>query len=268
MIKLIVSDLDGTLVNDKKEFAPDFFDILKKLNEKDIKFTIASGRSQYTLEKVFTPMEKEVYYISDNGGYIKGSGIEKVILPLTREQAQKTVQEALKIEKLQIIMCAKDKAYFVRPDFEYIAEISQYYINYEIVDDYEKINEQILKIAIHDPLGSAKNGYPKIKDKLDKDLIAVVSAPDWLDVMNKDLNKGVALSHLQKHFCISPDETMVFGDFNNDIEMLKEAKYSFAMSNANSTVKASANFVAPSNNEFGVVQMIKNIGENGEGGTF
>ena len=54
MIKLIASDLDGTLVNDQKEFAPDFFDILKELTKLDIKFCVASGRSTYALKKVFS----------------------------------------------------------------------------------------------------------------------------------------------------------------------------------------------------------------------
>lgn len=256
MIKLIVSDLDGTLVNDKKEFSPDFCSILKELKKKNIKFTIASGRSQYTLEKVFSPLDKDIYYISDNGGYISGDNIEEVILPLSHKEAQETVKECLKIEKAQVIMCTKDKAYFVRTDEQYLDIISYYYINYEKIEDYTQIDEQILKVAVFDPLGSSKNSYPKLKDKLDKNLIGVVSSVEWLDVMNKNLNKGLALKNLQKHLGITKEETMVFGDFNNDIEMLKEAKFSFAMKNSTDKVKEVANYIAPDNNSFGVAKTI------------
>lgn len=257
MIKLIVSDIDGTLLNDAKEFAPDFFENLEKLQKENVKFVAASGRSQYTLEKVFHPFERDIIYISDNGGYIKGNSFEKVIMPMTEAQVHSTVETCLNVNGLQVIMCAKDRAYFVCPDMEYIPVISHYYINYEIIDDYRKVNEEILKVAVHDPFGSAKNGYPSIKDKLDEHLSAVVSAYDWLDVMNKDLNKGVAVKFLQDYFNIAEDETLVFGDFNNDIEMLKCAKYSYAMDNASDTVKEAANYIAPSNNDFGVSKVIK-----------
>lgn len=261
MIKLIVSDLDGTLVNDKKEFAPDFFEILKELKQKAICFTIASGRSKYTLEKTFESVKGDILYISDNGGYISGKtekeNMEEILLPLTHEQAQDTVAQCLKVEGLQIIMCAKDKAYFVRIDEEYLPVISYYYIDYEIIEDYTKIEEQILKVAVFDPKGSASNAHPRLKDKLDKELVSVVSSVEWMDIMNKNLNKGLALKQLQQHLGVTKDETMVFGDYNNDIEMLKCAKYSYAMQNSSDNVKKAANYTAPSNNDFGVAKIIK-----------
>ena len=92
MIKLIASDLDGTLVNDKKEFAPDFFDILKRLQKFGIKFCVASGRSTYALKKVFSKCRDDIYYISDNGGYISGRDIEETLLPLSLQTAKDTVK--------------------------------------------------------------------------------------------------------------------------------------------------------------------------------
>lgn len=257
MIKLIVTDLDGTLLNDEKQFAPDFFELLDNLNKQGIKFCAASGRSQYTIEKIFKPYEKDIFYISDNGGYIKGKNIEEVNFPLSYEQSKKTVEECLKTESLNVIVCAKDKAYFVRPNPSVINIVNEYYINYDIIEDYTNIKEQILKIAVYDELGSAVHGYPKVKNNLDKELIGVVSADNWFDIMNKNLNKGIAVKRLQKHFGITPEETMAFGDFNNDIEMLKCARYSFAMANSNDEVKKAANYIAESNNDFGVVKAIK-----------
>lgn len=259
MIKLIASDLDGTLVNDKKEFAPDFFDILKRLQKFGIKFCVASGRSTYALKKVFSKCRDDIYYISDNGGYISGRDIEETLLPLSLQTSKDTVKICLEIPEAQVIMCAKDKAYFVNPDEKYIPDISFYYTDYEIISDYTKVDEQILKVAVFDPVGSAKNAYPYLKDKLDKTLVPVVSSVEWLDIMDKRLNKGLALDTLQKHFGIKKSETMAFGDFNNDIELLKEADYSFAMQNATDAVKNAANYIAPSNNDFGVVQKIKEI---------
>lgn len=257
MIKLIATDLDGTLLNDKKELSPDFFDILAQLKKQGISFCAASGRSHYTIEKIFVPHQDELFYISDNGTYITGKNIKSENHTLTHVQAQKSVEECIKIEGLQIIMCAKDKAYFVNTQKKYIDILSEYYINYEIVDDFHTVKENILKIAVFDPKGSEHHSYPKIKDKLEKGLTAVVSAKNWFDIMNEHANKGEALERLQKHLKIRKEETMAFGDFDNDIEMLKKSGYAFAMQNASEGVKKASNHIAEDNNSNGVIKAIR-----------
>lgn len=77
--------------------------------------------------------------------------------------------------------------------------------------------------------------------------------------MVKDVNKGVAVERIQKYYGIKPEETMVFGDYYNDIEMFKRGFYSFAMKHAPDEVKRYANFVAESNANDGVAQEIFKI---------
>lgn len=257
MIKIIATDLDGTLLTDEKKLPPDFFEVLEKLKEKGITFVAASGRSHYTIEKIFVPHENDVVFISDNGAYMIGKDFESINFPMSKKQADDVVEKCLQIGGLNPIMCAKTKAYFVRPIPECVEIINEYYINYEIVDDYQDVQEEILKIAVYDPEGSGVHGYPMIKDHLDSELIGVVSADNWFDVMNKNVNKGFALRELQKLLGVSFEETMAFGDFNNDIEMLKEAKYSFAMANSNDDVKRAAKYGTADNNDFGVTKAIK-----------
>lgn len=84
----------------------------------------------------------------------------------------------------------------------------------------------------------------------------VVSGELWVDINNKGVNKGYALEQIQKDENISFEETMVFGDFYNDIEMLQKAYYSFVMENANEDMKQYGNFIAKSNRENGVIQAI------------
>lgn len=73
------------------------------------------------------------------------------------------------------------------------------------------------------------------------------------------MDKGKALQAFQKRYGISKEETMVFGDFYNDSQMLLQAKYSFVMENANEDMKPFGNFIAPSNDDDGVMRMIKNM---------
>jgi len=81
--------------------------------------------------------------------------------------------------------------------------------------------------------------------------------------MNQNINKGIALEKLQKSLNILPEETMAFGDYMNDIEMLSKASYSYAMENAHPFVKEMASFEAASNDSFGVLEIVKDyLGNN------
>ena len=259
MIKLIASDLDGTLLNDNKELSPDFFEILEELDKRNILFVPSSGRSQFTIGRLFEPYNKNVCYISDNGAYISGCGIDVVNFPMTHEQSVFIAERCLEVDCLQIVMCTKSKAYFLRVEDRYKDIILEYYANFEYVDNPDNIREDVLKIAVFDPAGSGEHGYPEVKDYIRGDLVGVVSSQNWFDIMDRRVNKGYALSQLQKKFGILSEETMAFGDFNNDIEMLKQAKYSFAMENASQSVKDAANFEAPDNNSFGVSKIIRDF---------
>ena len=259
MIKLIASDIDGTLVNENKEFSPDFFEILKELNRRDIKFVAASGRSRYAIERIFKPHDKDILYISDNGAFISDSKNEYFVHKMKKDEIEQVIELLLPIKGIQIILCGKYKSYFVDFKENLKDAITVYYDIFEPVDDYKKIDDDILKIAVYDTLCSAKNAHPKIKDKLPKNLYSVVSSDVWLDVMDKSINKGTGMKVLQKAFDIDYDETMAFGDFFNDVEMLKCAKYSYAMKNAGDEIKKCCNFIAPSNNEFGVSKVIKDV---------
>jgi hydroxymethylpyrimidine pyrophosphatase-like HAD family hydrolase len=85
-----------------------------------------------------------------------------------------------------------------------------------------------------------------------------VGGAKWLDITRTDVNKGEAVQILQSLHNISPDETLVFGDFMNDYEMMKAATYSYAMKNANPKLKEVANFVTDKdNNEAGILDVIE-----------
>lgn len=257
MIKLIASDMDGTLLTEDKNFPPDFFEILQKLKNKNVYFTAASGRSCYSLKKIFVPNHNDIYYISDNGAYISGKDIDIVNYPLTSKEVDTVLKELLKIEDIQIILCGKNKAYFINSKDEYLKDVTVYYVTYECIEALQKIDDEILKIAVFDPKGSAVYSFPKIENKLPKNLTGIISAQNWFDIMNKNVNKGAALELLQKHLKVTFDETMAFGDFDNDIEMLKNAKFSYAMANSSDKVKKCALYQAECNNSFGVIKAIK-----------
>lgn len=87
----------------------------------------------------------------------------------------------------------------------------------------------------------------------------MVSGQVWVDIMGTTADKGHALADLQREMGISPEQTMAFGDYGNDIEMLRRAQWSYAMADAHPDVKAVARFVAPSNDDAGVTRTIREV---------
>ena len=87
----------------------------------------------------------------------------------------------------------------------------------------------------------------------------VVSAKIWLDVMNAEASKGAAIKHLQNTLGFTYEQTMSFGDYLNDLEMLKESYHSYAMENAHPKLKEIARFAAPSNVDAGVFQVLEKL---------
>jgi hydroxymethylpyrimidine pyrophosphatase-like HAD family hydrolase len=119
-------------------------------------------------------------------------------------------------------------------------------------------NDQFLKIALCDLAGAEKNSYTYFKQMEDR-LQVKVSGFIWLDLSHRMANKGRAIKVLQDKFNISFDETMVFGDYLNDLEMMQQAYFSYAMENAHPDVKKVSNFRAKSNEENGVTIVLQQL---------
>ncbi|MGL5053931.1 MAG: Cof-type HAD-IIB family hydrolase [Cetobacterium sp.] len=258
MVKLVVTDMDGTFLNDKKEFSDEFWGIYSKMEEKGIKFVVASGRQYQNLRKNFDRIKEKIIFIAENGSYVINNEEEIYSRVLSEETIKKYIEIGRKIPSTNIVLCGKKSAYIESQDLEFEKEVEKYYEAKQFVDNLLDIkNDEIIKIAFCDLTGTEKNVYPHLKNEVDCQV--VISGDIWLDVSHLESNKGIALEVLQKEFGINYEETMVFGDYLNDYEMLKKGRYSFAMENAHEEVKKIANFMAKSNNESGVLEELKRV---------
>ncbi|MEY8759035.1 Cof-type HAD-IIB family hydrolase [Chryseobacterium tongliaoense] len=259
-IKLIVTDMDGTFLNSNHEMSMEFPEIYKELKKRDIIFVPASGRQMPSITRYFGDIENEIGFIAENGGYVVYKNKELFADKLQHNHIVDIIKAIREIPKARAVLSAKKYAYYETDDQDFIDFFSQYYTENQKREDLtEEVNDSAFKIAVYHPDGAEKYLYPMLKKFEEFNLEVVVSGLHWLDIMNKNINKGNALEKLQKSLNISPQQTMAFGDYMNDIEMLKKAEYSYAMKNAHPSVKEAANFEACSNDSFGVLQTIKKI---------
>lgn len=261
-IRLIACDMDGTLLDDDHAVHDDFWPLIDQLFARGILFCPASGRQYYNLRERFEPIVDELVFIAENGTFVLRGGTELSSDCLDRDVARQLIGVARELNRsgadVGAVLCGKSSAYIERTDAPFLAEAEQYYHRLAIVEDLDEVDDAILKVAIYDFASAEDVSAPACARFRDTHQV-VVSGRHWLDVMDLHANKGAGLRHIQQSLGISRDQTMAFGDFLNDLELMDEATYSFAMANAHPLLAARARYRAPGNTDNGVVRTIKSV---------
>lgn len=263
MIKLIATDIDGTLLNGDGELPDKFNELILRLDKKGVYFAIASGRQYQTLINDFASLKDQLIFIAENGALVMHHGKELFFRSLERHKVEGIIQDIRDAGDRDIVLCGKKSAYVETTNPEFEAEVRKYYYNCELVNDLLGVEDDILKIALYDYVGSQENSYNMFNSKWGQEVNVIVSGKHWMDFGRADVDKGVALKYLQGMFGVCCEETMVFGDYFNDVPMMEAAYYSYAVSNAPAGVKEKARFEAPSNSEEGVLKVISEMEKEG-----
>ncbi len=258
MVKMIVTDMDGTLLNSQKQLPKNFSEIYSRLQELNIQFVVASGRQYYTLREEFEHIDHDMAFVAENGGFINWKDGVRLLNPIKTSGIEDIIRFIRQIDGANIVLCGKEGAYIERTTPEFMSEVSKYYQRNTVVEDLTKVEDDILKIAVNDFNNIETTTYDSIS-KFTNDFQVSTSSKIWLDIMPKGVNKGEAVEFLQKQFGVTPEETMVFGDYLNDYEMLEAASHSYAMANAHTDILQVANYQTKSNDENGVMLAIEEM---------
>lgn len=254
MIKLIATDLDGTLATHEGKIPEEAFGVISQLASKGIKFVVATGRQTATVENDFRDVLQHIYVVTENGGVVRHQEQDIHAAYLDYQKVQEVIQELLKQPDLQFVVCCKDKAYQSADTERFNKELDKYYHSREVVADLLAIQEPVIKIAIYHHEDITKEIQPFVQQKWAKDFKLTISGLNWLDMGCFSVNKGKAIEILQQDLGINKEECMAFGDYFNDVEMLAQVGHSYAMEHAPAGVKASAKYTALTG---GVLQIIK-----------
>lgn len=257
MIKLVVSDVDGTLVPDGcSELNPQLYDTILRLREQGIQFAIASGRPWASVEHVFEPVKKKIFYIANNGAYVGCCKRSLYVYSMEPDTVRRIIRMVRLYPDLEMVYAGVDGDYIESTDEELRKWlIESYKYNLTRVPDLLELEVPCVKMSIYktqDIEAATKDIYGEFKDELK----IACSGDMWLDFMARDVSKGKAIKLIQDSLGINPRETMVFGDQLNDLEMLGRAYYSFAVANAREEVKKAARFLADSNENHGVLKIL------------
>ncbi len=239
MIKLIASDLDGTLLqNGAQQLTEEAKQIISAIQKTGILFVAASGRQYPNLYRLFGELSQDMLFICENGAYTVRNGQEFDSIPMDRKRGIALIEDICTRENCEVLLSGKNTSYLQPKTEKYLYHMcSVVKNNVQIVPDITKVEEPFLKISVccFDGIALFEEYF---QSRWSSQFQAVVSDRLWMDFTAFGVNKGHALEKIQKAFKITKEETMVFGDNYNDIEMFAQAVYSYVMENAVEKVKA------------------------------
>ncbi len=261
MIKLVLTDMDGTFLNNNGDFNRELYKKVKNLmKEKGVAFAPVTGKQCERVEELFGEDTKDMWIIGDSATRIKHNGEFVYESLLSNELGLEIIRLLEEISlNYTIIACTRNGAYIkdsIAPEEASIVRKS--YAKVSKVSDFEEITDDFVKITIHDPLLKCFETREKLSSFFESAYI-VASEAGWIDIANANVHKGTTVEHLQLLLNVTPEETMAFGDGYNDIELMTRSSYSFAVRNAVEELKNAANFITRSNEEDAVMKTIIQI---------
>lgn len=261
MIKLIATDIDGTLVKDGTLIIdPEYMTVISRLIDKGIIFVVCSGRQFSSEKKLFAPIKDKLMYITDGGTVVRTP--DKILktypmdATLWKDMCRMVRDE---LPSCDYFAASPDLCYAedgASPIFHRLRD--SYGFEMREVNDLTKLeNDDIIKFTVYHPTACEELCSPHFILAW-KDKAHVTSAgTEWVDCNMSGISKWTAVSFLMEKYNISPDEVCCFGDNLNDIEMLKGAGESYAVSNTRPEVIKAAKHTCPPYWENGVLQVLK-----------
>lgn len=270
-LRLVILDMDGTLLNGSDAVPDSFWELLPELRRRGITVVPASGRQYATLKGMFAEHGIRTF-ICENGTLVVHDDEVVSTSPVdstTVDRIIDIVRTAETDRNVGLVVCGPRKAYIERDDDVFATEAHRYYRSLEVVPNLHAVPDieagTVLKCACFDFDSAAQaasslftGGGPGVADLREGHQV-VVSGKNWIDIMNGSANKGKALRALEMTLGIPRSGVAVFGDYLNDLEMMAEGDWSFAMDNGHGAVQRAAQFIAPRNTDEGVVQVLRRL---------
>ena len=257
MIRLIATDIDGTILIPEKQFTKGVKDCIKSLQDCGIKVVLVTGRMKAAAELVARELGLSTPVISYQGGLIKENGKTLYERYLTGTESEKIIEWAHS-EKIHINLYNNDILYSENNNYEIQRYCNRQHVNYKVKLFSRIKKDKVNKILAIDYSDAERiNKFEKELPKVFPELYIVKSTPYFLEFSNPEASKFCAVSFLQNHWGISKEETLTIGDQNNDIALLEAGGVKIAMGNATDSLKSMADYVTDTVENDGFVKAIK-----------
>lgn len=260
-VKLIAVDMDGTFLDDSKNYNRARFNAqYQQMKEQGIRFVVASGNQYYQLISFFPDIASEISFVADNGGWVVSEDEDLFNGELTKQQFNSVMDHLMTLPHVDIIACGKRYGYTLKSYDDQFKELAgMYYHRLKLVDDFSNLDDVFFKFALNLPDEMLEETMDSLTELFEGIVVPVTSGHGSIDLIIPGIHKANGLRILQEKWGIKDSEVVTFGDGGNDIEMLLQAGFGFAMANAPEKIKRITPLQAPHNNEEGVLDIIDKV---------
>jgi Cof subfamily protein (haloacid dehalogenase superfamily) len=258
-ISLVLADVDGTLVTEEKVLTPRAREAVSALRAAGIRFAITSGRPPRGMSMLFDALEIDTPIAGFNGGLFTGRDLAILEEKTVPADVARGAIELIRQYGLDAWVYRGNDWLITRIDAPHVAR-EAWTVKFEpkVVADVAEDLEQVTKIVgVSDDRAKVQRCEAAAQAAFGSRTTATRSQPYYLDVTNKNANKGAVVEYLSRHVRVPAAEIATIGDQPNDVLMFERAGFSIAMGNASDEVKAQAAAVTDSYNDEGFAKAME-----------
>jgi Cof subfamily protein (haloacid dehalogenase superfamily) len=257
-VRLLLADVDGTLVTPDKVLTDRAVDAVRRLGEAGILFAITSGRPPRGMSMLIEPLDIKTPIAAFNGGLLVNRDMSVVEQRVLREELVAPLADLIGSFRLDTWVYRGPDWYVPDPQGSHVARESRT-VQFEpkVMTSLDGLTSDVAKlVGVSDDLDAVARAGSAAHDRFDDDVTAARSQPYYLDVTHPEANKGAVARYLSAKYGIPPQAIATIGDMPNDVLMFAHSGLSIAMGNASLEVQRAARRITASNEEEGFASAV------------
>ena len=261
-VKLIASDMDGTLLDENGQVPPETFDLILDLRERGVRFVASSGRRYDRLCDFFSPVKDRMDFVASNGAQVFADGVQidrEVYSHLAIRRLAKTVAM---FPNMHLALFDRTKSYLLDDEDKFVREVDKDLPNVERIYELPSPQVSIIKASIFCDDGNVMDNAYVLQRELGGLFTFAPSGSSYIDAMQPGISKASGIAQVMEYHSIDASEVMAFGDAMNDYEIIRFVGTGCAMANGRPALRAVADRVIGSNVEHAVQSEMRRVLES------
>lgn len=261
-VKLIASDMDGTLLDENGQVPPETFDLILALRERGVCFVASSGRRYDRLCDFFSPVKDRMDFVASNGAQVFADGVQidrEVYSHLAIRRLAKTVTM---FPNMHLALFDRTKSYLLDDEDKFVREVDKDLPNVERIYELPSPQVSIIKASIFCDDGNVMDNAYVLQRELGGLFTFAPSGSSYIDAMQPGISKASGIAQVMEYHGIDASEVMAFGDAMNDYEIIRFVGTGCAMANGRPALRAVADRVIGSNVEHAVQSEMRRVLES------
>jgi Cof subfamily protein (haloacid dehalogenase superfamily) len=260
-IRMVIADIDGTLVTKEKLLTPRAIEAVRRLNQAGILFGVTTGRPPAGARMLIEPLPGLKFIAGFNGGVVVRRDLSLFRQNLLPAETAKQIVQSILEHKMDVWLYS-DREWFVRDPRAYRVDREQKTVQFppKVVPSFESLYDRVAKIVgISQDYDLVARCERDVQERFGASVSAARSQPFYLDVTHPKANKGEVVVVASEFARIPTEQIASIGDMPNDITMFEKSGVSIAMGNADPEVQRAATYVTSSNQEEGFAMAIEHF---------